>query len=230
MIRHASGSETGDNRPMRFIGPLLTIALASAPAYADVFTLSGDLHGGGMFGRGMAGEDVVAEQAFFARIPNLTYGASVGARFLFLGATITHHQYAGPRIDDGGMGEKPALATWTQLVAGVDFTVDLGSDKEKKEKRGKFVQLAAGAGFGVGTGQQVDPPLDNQQIDDKAFLIEAKLGIGKHAGKNTDWGLLVPITYGYYFKNGVPANMLENHYQGLHVEALLYLRLRVKLL
>jgi hypothetical protein len=224
---------------MRFFGFILTLALA-APAHADVFTLTGDLHGGGMFGKGTSGDEAVSDQAFFARIPNLTYGASVGARFLFLGATITHHQYAGPRIDEGMSVDKPSLATWTQLVVGVDFTVDLGSDHtepggpksgaQKPEPHGKFVHIAAGAGFGVGTGAQVDPPLNNEQVDDKAFLIEGKLGIGKHAGKHTDWGLLVPITYGYFFKNGVPANMLENHYQGIHVEALLFLRLRVKML
>jgi hypothetical protein len=217
---------------MRFLGPasLLVLVTAASSARADVFTLSGDLHGGGMVGRGTSGDDAVRDQAFFARVPSLTYGATVGARFLFLGATILHHQYVGPRISDEGMGEKPSLATWTQFTAGVDFTVDLGDDKQKKEKKGGFLQVAAGAGFGVGTGQQVDPPLDNKQVDDKAFLLEAKLGYGKHVGKHTDFGVLVPVTYGYFFKNGVPANMLENHYQGLHVEVLLFLRLRVKLL
>jgi hypothetical protein len=217
----------GDNHPMR---SLLILVLATTTAHADVLTLSGDLHGGGMYGAGMAGDDVVADQAFFARVPNAVYGASVGARFLFLGATITHHQYVGPRINDEGMGEKPSLATWTQLTAGLDFTIDLGNDKQKKEKKGGFMQIAAGAGFGVGTGQQVDPPLDNRQIDDKAFLLEGRVGFGKHAGKHADWGVLVPITYGYFFKNGVAANDVDNHYQGIHVEALLFLRLRLKLL
>jgi hypothetical protein len=207
---------------VRVLGLLCTLVIlvASSRADADVLVLYGDVHGGGMFGTGMSGDAEVKDQAFFANVPNVGYGLSVSGRFLFLGATIQHHQY-----NDGS-----DLATWTQAIAGLDFTVDLGSDKEKKEKKGSFLQIGAGAGFGVGTGQQVDTPLSNDEIDDKGFLLEGKFGFGKHLSKFFDFGLLIPVTYGYFFKNGVPANMLDNHYQGLHAEALLYLRLRLKLL
>lgn len=221
-------TKTGDNRRMRLLGSLFALALLASPARGDVLTISGDAHGGGMFGTGTNG--ALKDEAFFARVPNATYGVAASARFFFLGGTIQHHQYVGPRINTDGAGEKPSLATWTQITAGLDFTVDLGTDQQKKLKQGNFIQVAAGAGFGVGTGQQVNPPLNNEQIDDKAFLIEGKFAFGKHIGKHWDFGLMIPVSYGYYFKNGVPANMLDNHYQGIHVEALAFLRLRIKIL
>jgi hypothetical protein len=195
------------------------VALAPQRAEADVLVLYGDLQAGGMYGKGVDGDTAVKDQAFFAQIPNVTYGASVSARFLFLGATIQHHQYVG----DG-------LATWTQIMAGLDFAVDLGSDQDKKAHKGGFVHLKAGAGFGVGTGQQVDPPLDNAQISDKAALLGGQLGFGKHLSKFVDVGVEVPLVYGYFIKNGVPANDLSNHYQGFHVEGLVFLRLNLKIL
>lgn len=198
----------------------LAILAASPSAGADVLVLSADLQGGGMYGSAMAGEAPVKDQAFFADIPNTTYGAAVSARFLFLGATLQHHQY-----NDGD-----DLATWTQILAGLDFGVDLGTPEQKKAHRGGFVELKAGLGFGVGTGQQVDPPLSNDEISDKAVLVGAQLGFGKHLHKLWDAGIAIPVTYGYFLKNGVPANDLSNHYQGIQAEALLFLRLRLKVL
>ncbi|HEU0033683.1 MAG TPA: hypothetical protein VFQ53_23815 [Kofleriaceae bacterium] len=208
---------------------LVLLTMTATAADADAVVVYGDLQGGGMYGKATGGDAAVQDQAFFANVPNALWGLSVSGRFLFLGGTIQHQQFV-------GNGD---LATWTQLTAGLDFAVDLGgdtpsaapSDKDKKkERKGAYVHLTAGGGFGVGTGQQVDPPLDNAQIDDKAFLLQGSLGIGKHLGSFLDVGLSVPVTYGYFFKNGVPANDLSNHYQGIHVEALAYLRLYIKLL
>ncbi|MEO8702351.1 MAG: hypothetical protein ABI867_20065 [Kofleriaceae bacterium] len=205
-------------RAWTLVVPFVVLALAGR-ADADVLVLYGDLQGGGMYGKGTSGDAAVKDQAFFANIPNVTYGASISARFLFLGATIQHHQYVG----DG-------LATWTQIMAGLDFSVDLGGEQDKKQHKGGFVNLKAGAGFGVGTGQQVDPPLDNAQIDDKGLLLGGQIGFGKHLSKFVDIGVEVPVLYGYFLKNGVPANDLSNHYQGIHVEALLTLRFNLKIL
>jgi hypothetical protein len=218
---------------LRALGLVIGLSFAAvAPAHADVVVLYGDVHGGGMYGSG-TGDSEIKDQAFFANVPNLTYGLSVSARFLFLGATISHHQYIGPggETSDDPMSSGGKLGTWTQITGGLDFALDLGGTKEEK-KAGKtsYIEVAGQAGFGVGTGQQIDPPLDNAQIDDKAFLIEARLGYGKHISRFVDFGVLVPVTYGFFFKNGVPANMLENTYQGVHAQALLYLRLRLKLL
>lgn len=211
----------GIRRAIRLVAlALVTTAATAAPAAADVLVIWGDAQAGGMAGKGVRGDAEVKDQAFFAQVPNVTYGLAVGARFLFLGGEIKHSQY-----NDGS-----DLATWTQITAGVDFVLDLGSSEQKKLRKGGFLHFAAGAGFGVGTGQQVEPPLSNDEIDDKAFLIEGKIGFGKHLGKHLDAGLMIPVAYGYFFKNGVPANDLDNHYQGIHAQALLFLRLNIKLL
>jgi hypothetical protein len=235
--RHvARVSETSDNRSMpralAFVVPVVLLLATPRSADADILVLYGDIQGGAMYGKGINGDDAVKDQAFFANIPNLTYGFAVSARFLVFGATIQHHQYVGPggEKSDDPMSSGGSLATWTQIMAGLDFSVDLGNDKQKKEHKGGFVALKAGAGFGVGTGQQIDPPLDNSQIDDKAFLLGGQLAFGKHLGKFVDFGVAVPVTYGYFLKNGVPANDLSNHYQGIHVEGLLFLRLNLKIL
>jgi hypothetical protein len=204
---------------------LVTLALlAGAPSTrADVLLIYGNVSGGGMAGKGTGGDQ--KGEDFFQNAPNGAYGLSVTGRFLFFAAEISHHQYA----FFGGQ-EENSLRTWTQFSAGLDFDVGLGTEQEKKQHKGKYVNLGAFAGFGLGTGQQVDPPLDNGQVTDKGFVLGGRLGIGTHLSKLFDFGLQVPVFYGYYFKNGVASNDVSNHYQGVHAEALLYLRLNIKLL
>jgi hypothetical protein len=110
--------------------------------------------------------------------------------------------------------------------------VDLGDARQQKAHEGGFFEFGVGTWFGLGTGQQVAPPLDNAQISDKAFLVEARVGIGKHLSNAFDFGLSVPVSWGYFFKNGngAAANDTSTHYQGIQGEALLYLRLNIKLL
>src|SRR4051812_24517125 len=120
-------------------GLVLAIVVAAAPARADVLVFSGDIQGGGMYGTGISGDPMVKDQAFFANVANTTYGFAVSGHFLnFLGATIQHHQYAGvgapPDDMPGSSGGK--LATWTQIIGGLDFTVDLGNEAEKKKHEG----------------------------------------------------------------------------------------------
>lgn len=199
------------------VASVLTVA---SSARADVLTIYGDVQLGGLYGAGLSGDAEVKDQAFFAKIPRFAYGATVGARFLIFGASISHHQFAG----------NSEVATWTQIIAGLDFTVDLGSAAQKKARRGGYLHLSGGAGFGLGTGQQVDPPLDNAQVSDKAVLVGGQVGVGKHLGTVFDLGVSVPVYYGYFLKNGVPANDLDNHYQGVHLEVLGYLRVAIKVL
>ncbi|MCW5808996.1 MAG: hypothetical protein KIT31_41975 [Deltaproteobacteria bacterium] len=195
-------------------------ATGATEARAEVLVLYGDLHGGGMYGKGLSGDQ--KETAFFQNAPAGMYGARVAARFLFLGAAIQHHQYT-----NGSQ-----VSTWTQFSAGLDFQVGLGTDKQKKERKGTFFELGANLGFGVGTGQQVMPPLSNDEITDKAFLLEGRLGYGKHLNKLFDVGITVPVSWGYFFKNGVDAsaNDVSTHYRGLQVEGLLFLRANIRLL
>ena len=195
-------------------------AAAARPAAADVLVIYGDAQGGGMFGKGTAGDQ--KDAAFFGDAPNGMYGARVGARFLILGAAIQHHQYT----------DFSDLSTWTQFSAGLDLQFGLGSPAEKKARKGTFFGLSAMLGLGLGTGQQVMPPLSNDEITDKAFLIEGRLSYGKHLNKVFDIGFELPVSWGYFFKNGAgdAANDTSTHYQGIQAEGLVFLRANIKLL
>jgi hypothetical protein len=202
---------------------VMAVLVSAAPvASADVLKLFVEAGGGGVYGRGTGGEPRIKDSAFFAKAPHLDYGALVGAEFLFLDAWIQHHQ-----LTDGSR-----ISTWTQLGVGIHVQFDLGDLKQQKAHEGGFFELGAGGWFGVGTGQQVDPPLDNAQITDKAFLVEGRLGVGTHLSSVFDFGVQVPVSWGYFFKNGNGAavNDVSTHYQGVQGEALVFLRANIRLL
>jgi hypothetical protein len=196
--------------------------IMAAPASADVLKLFAEAQGGGGAGTATRRDPVIKDSAFFSKAPHLAYGALIGAEFLFLDAWIQHHQFT-----DGSR-----IATWTQFGVGVHGTMDLGDAKQQKAHEGGYVELGAGGWFGVGTGQQVMPPLDNAQITDKAFLVEGRLGAGKHLGSVFDFGVSVPVSWGYFFKNGngAAANDVSTHYPGVQAAALLVLRANIRLL
>jgi hypothetical protein len=216
----ACTKETGDNRLMRALACAVALLVVAAPAHADVLTLFGEAHGGGMGGKGMGGDQ--KDEAFFPNAPHGMYGLKVSARFLVLEGHIQHHQYRG-----GG-----SLATWTQFSVGIGFGVDLGDEKQKKEHKSTFVEISALLGGGLGTGRQVDPPLSNDEITDKGGLFEGRFSLGKHLSKFFDVGVAFTGSYGYFLKNGVDdtANDVTTHYTSMQFEALGYLRLRLKLL
>jgi hypothetical protein len=188
-----------------------------APASADVLKVFGEVHGGGMGGKGTSGDS--KDEAFFPNAPHGLYGIKVGARFLILEGQIQHHQYRG-----GG-----SLATWTQFSVGLGFGIELGDEKQKKAHNGMFAEVNAMLGGGLGTGRQVDPPLSNDEITDKGAVLEGRFSIGKHLGKFFDFGIAFTGSYGYFLKNGV-ANDVSNHYRSFQIEGLGYLRLNIKLL
>jgi len=210
-------------RTMRALGLTLALVVTAAPvpAVAGVFKLFGQADGGGVFGKGTSGD--LKDTAFFKEAPHGMYGASIGAEFLFLDAWIQHHQFTN--------GSR--LATWTQFGVGVHAEMDMGerSAQDKKDGKGAFADFAAGAFFGIGTGQQVMPPLSNDELTDKAFLIQGSLGFGKHLSKIFDFGLAVPVSYGYFFKTGAGAvaNDVSTHYRSVQVEGMLYLRANIRL-
>jgi hypothetical protein len=220
----ARAAETGDNRRMmRALSLAVVVTMTTAaPASADVLKLFVEAHGGAGAGTATGGDQVIKDNAFFAKAPHLAYGALVGAEFLVLDAWIQHHQFT-----DGSR-----LATWTQFGAGVHGTMDLGDAKQQKAHEGGYVEFGGGAWFGVGTGQQVMPPLDNAQITDKAFMVEGRVGAGKHLGGVFDFGVTVPVSWGYFFKNGngAVANDVSTHYRSVQAEALLVLRANIRLL
>jgi len=200
----------------------LAIVLTAAPASADVLKVYGEVQGGGMYGQGVGGDAMAKENSFFAQSKGGTYGATVGGRLLFVDGHILHHQFP----HDG------TISTWTQFNAGLNFEVDTGGPEAKKNKTGGYIEIGAWIGFGVATGAQVDPPLDNSEVSDKGFILQGRIGFGKPLWKNTDVGFRVPASWGYIFRNGdgAAANDTSSQYQSMQAEALLVLRGNIKLL
>jgi len=204
---------------IRFLALVLVLAVP-ATASADIFKLFGEVQGGGLYGQGTTGAQ--KDSAFFAQSPHGMYGAELGAELFFFDAWIQHHQYT-----DGSR-----LTTWTQFGLGVHTTFDTGDDQQKKQHKGGYIEFGGGLWYGLGTGQQVMPPLDNAQISDKAFLLEGRLGFGTHLSSVFDLGIEVPVSYGFFFKsgNGAGANNTSNQYRGFEVEGLVALRMNLRLL
>ena len=205
----------------------VAVAAAATPAAADVFSMRAELHGGGAGGWGVAGG--AKDHAFSEGARGLTFGALIGAELLFVDAWIEHHQYV----------DSSLIGTWTQFMAGFDVDLEVGkpalppgAKKGAQAPRAKgYVELGLGAGFGVGTGQQVDLPLDNAQVTDKAFLIEGRFAGGWNLNRVVSLGVAVPVSYGYVFKSGpgVVANDDNNQYQALQAAVMVNLRVRIKL-
>jgi hypothetical protein len=201
---------------------LVVAALVVAPSRsdADVFKLFGEAHGGAVFGKGTAGDAVDADKDFFANVPHGMYGLRVGARFLIFDGTIQHHQF---RNSD-------RVQTWTQFMAGMSMLSELGSDQQKKAGHSSYAELGAQVGFGIGTGAQVMPPLSNDEVTDKAFIAEGRLGFGKHLNPLMDIGIIVPVSWGYFLKSDFASNDLSGHYKSVQVELLAYFRFNIVLL
>jgi hypothetical protein len=204
---------------MARLASLLVVAALAAPASADTFKLFGEVHGGGAYGQGTSGAQ--KDSSFFQKARGGAYGALIGGEFLFFDGLIEHTQFVN--------GDH--LTTWTQFGLGLHFTSDLGTAEEQKAHKGGYFEMGAYLWFGLGTGAQVMPPLDNAQITDKAFLAEGRFGFGKHLSKVFDLGVVVPVSYGYFFKsgNGAAVNDLDTHYQSVQAEALLTLRGNIRL-
>ena len=204
----------------------LALVLGASAASAEVLQLRAEALGGGAGGVGVGGD--AQDEAFHDGAAGATYGAAVGIEFLFIDGWIQHNQYHG---SDGLVG------TWTQFMAGLDVDFDLGKktrgtslDAEGKEQVGKkayspaYGELGMAVGFGVGTGQQIDPPLNNAQVTDKGFLGEVRIGFGYRFNRALSLGLVIPVQAGYMFKNGV-ANDVSNHYQSVQASALVNFRM-----
>ena len=200
----------------------LVIVGLSARAEADIFTLFGEIHGGAVGGKGLSGDPVDQDKDFYSNVPHGAYGLRLGARLLIFDAVIEHHQFTnGSRI-----------STWTQFGAGIGIQADLGDAKARKARTGGYLDAGINLAFGLGTGQQVDPPLSNDEISDKGFLVEGRFGFGKHLNKVFDVGLVVPASWGYFIKNGFDsaANDVTTHYRSFQIAGLAYLRMNLRLL
>jgi hypothetical protein len=191
---------------------------APVSASAEVFKLYGELAGGGAYGKGLAGDH--ADDAFSVTSRGGAYGLLAGGRVLIFDANLFHRQYLN--------GEE--TETWTQFNAGLNFGFDAGTEEQKKAHKGGYFEMGVWLGFGLGTGAQVDPPLDNSEVTDKGFVLTGRLGFGKHLSSIFDIGIAVPVSYAYLFKsgNGATANNTENQYQQVQIEALLVLRANLR--
>ncbi len=209
-------------RALAVTAAITAVWATSATASADVLKLFVEADAGGVLGKGTSGDQAIKDAAFFAKAPHADYGLLIGAEFVFLDAWIQHHQFT-----DGDR-----IATWTQFGLGIHAEVDFGSPEQQRAHEGGYFEFGGGGWFGLGTGQQVMPPLDNAQITDKAFIAEGRLGLGTHLSHVFDLGVQVPVSWGYFVKNGNGAavNDSSGHYQSVQGEALLYLRANIHLL
>lgn len=209
---------------------LSALVCAASTADADVLSLSADVHGGGAAGKGLGGK--AKDEAFHDGTTGGTYGARLGVEVFFVDVWVQHDQYRG---SDGLLG------TWTQFMTGFDLEVDVGEQKGGvRNDRGEvdggysagYVEFGTGFGFAVGTGQQVDPPLDNSQVTDKGFISQVHIGAGWRMNKILSFGLLVPVQGAYLLKSGegAAANDLNTHYTEISGAALLALRLKLSLI
>ncbi len=198
------------------LGIVLAMALLglSSPAYGDILTVRAEGRAGAALGKGMFGERKA--DAFHQERGNLGYGVVVGAELFFIDAWIQHDQFLGGGSVNG---------TWTQFMTGFDLEVDF--DDTKKGGGGTwFAELGMGVGFGVGTGQQVDPPLDNSEVTDKGFLVEGRALVAFRLNELLSLGVTIPLQFGYFTKSGsgTTANNVDNHYSSTGGAAMLTLR------
>src|SRR5690349_7966363 len=151
-------------RKLTTLAAFVALCAAPAAARADIISVLAQVHGGGSAGRGLGGDR--KDEAFHDGASGGTYGAKLGVEILFIDVWVGHDQY---RDADRLLG------TWTTFMSGFDVEFDLGSTKggtrnDRGEVDGGFssgyAEFGMGAGFGLGTGQQVDPPLDNGQLTD----------------------------------------------------------------
>jgi hypothetical protein len=188
----------------------LALLLPSGAARADLLSVYGEAHTGASTGKGLGGDR--EDDAFHASAKGFTYGAKLGVEILLVDLWLQHDQY----FDDGVDG------TWTQLMTGIDLELDIGSG---------YFELGSGVGLALGTGQQVDPPLDNGEITDKGIIAEGRVGGGYRVAPFVSLGVILPVQVGYLVKSGAGTSTsdLGTHYSEMSTALLFYLRFNAKI-
>jgi hypothetical protein len=199
----------------RHLGPILAAALAlvslTTSARADLASLYAAIHGGIAGGRATSGADGV--DAFHDGASGGVAGALVGVEVLFIDAWVQHDQY----VDGEGIA-----GTWTQIMAGLDLELELGApavgagpppkDGEASATAPGYLEVGGAVGFAVGTGQQVDPPLDNSEVTDKGVVAQLSFGAGLRLTDVVTFGVSVPLQYAYLYKNGADVIAEDSFY------------------
>lgn len=190
----------------------LALTAVAAPARADLASLYADIHGGVAGGKRVKGDAGV--DAFHAGARGAVLGALVGVEVLFIDAWLQHDQY----VDGEGVA-----GTWTQLMTGVDLQLDLGAPAvaagpppaDGGASTGTapgYLEVGGAIGFAVGTGQQVDPPLDNAEVTDKGFVAQVAFGAGLRLTDVVSLGVAVPLQWAYLYKNGADVVAEDSFY------------------
>lgn len=184
------------------------IGTAAPSAQAGPLELRAELHVGASTGTGVTGG--LKENDFFSKANGGMWGVLVGLQVLFLDVWVEHDQFT---------DFKELRGTWSELGVGTNFGIGLTDNLS--------LTLGGGVAVGVGTGQQVEPPLDNGEVSDKGILLKAVPGLEYQFGRFFAIGASVPIVWGFMFKNDVPANEDSSHYTTFHIMGLGYLKVRL---
>jgi len=210
---------------------LVTLVTVAAPAVAraDVFSLRVEGHAGAGGGATVSGAVKDTERGgFYDSARGGMWGFLVGAEVMFVDAWVEHHEYFG--------GDRTINGTWTQFMAGLDLDLESGRERGPSPENGvpgelgppsRYLELGIGAGFGVGTGQQPELPLDNSEVSDKGFVVEGRFSAGFIVGRVIGLGVTVPVSAGYFFKSGF-ANNMDNQYWSAQGAVLLVVRGKIK--
>ena len=209
---------------------LAFVTAAASAAHADVLSLRAEAHAGGGVGKTLSGAvQDNGRGGFYDNADGAAWGFLVGVEALFVDAWIEHHEFMG----DG----RAVNGTWTQFMAGMDLDLDFGQERGPAPANGKqgelgpptkYLELGIGFGYGVGTGQQVDLPLDNSEVSDKGFVIEGRFSAGIVVARVIGIGITVPVSAGYFFKNGF-ANDMDNQYWSAQGAVMLVVRGKIKI-
>jgi hypothetical protein len=201
---------------MRRLGLIAVLALWSGTAEAKVLELYAQAQGGGGTGRGVAG--ALMDDDFFHGAGGAAYGARVGVEFLWMDGWVEHTQF-----NDGSLS-----GTWTQFMFGLDWDFALGDAPKPGEKPKTWGQVGIAGGFGMGTGRQIELPLDNGEISDKGPIAQVSLGAEYRFTKVTAIGVTIPVSYAYLYKNGSVANDASHWYHSVSVVVLAHLRFYIE--
>jgi hypothetical protein len=176
---------------------------AGRTAQAKLLELTLQADGGGAVGRGTANDDTDTD--FFSVQSGGAFGAKVGIELLFIDFWVEHQQF----FKSGLKG------SWTQIMLGTDFDFPLSEDEKWRGTVG------AGAGFGIGTLQSVDPPLDKKQIETRGLAAQLLIDIDYKLTPTLSIGASLPIGYHYLFDGDQPANDPNSQSNGVHAMGLL---------
>ncbi len=207
---------------------LIGLLTANHSANADLLSGYVEIHAGGASGTGLFGD--LKNSAFHSQAEGVTYGGLVGVEVAFLDVWVEHNQYvSGSKLE----------GTWTQFMTGLDIEFDLGPKrggtllpKTKRYKGGYsqyYGEFGFAVGFGVGTGQQVDPPLDISELTDRGFIAQASIGGGIRLTRLFSLGLSLPMQAGYLLKTNTPANDISTNYGSMQAALLLNARFKLQI-